>query len=145
MKINKKFQTWSMESLFVWLWLVVNDRKFSAGTVFFSHTNQLAILFHELATKRISQPNRQKPISASLEKMLPAFRNIQNLFTSNSRAWQVGIFRNICQNTPVPFSMCRSPFTYLRRNHREETSLVCKFEVIIGRQSEAVTCYRMRW
>ena len=25
-------------NLFVWLWLVVNDRKFSAGTIFFSHT-----------------------------------------------------------------------------------------------------------
>jgi hypothetical protein len=24
-------------SLFVWLWLVVNDRKFLGGTVFFSH------------------------------------------------------------------------------------------------------------
>ena len=26
-------------SLFVWLWLVVNDHKFLVGTVFFSHTN----------------------------------------------------------------------------------------------------------
>ena len=26
-------------SLFVWLWLVVNDHKFPAGTIFFSHTN----------------------------------------------------------------------------------------------------------
>jgi len=45
-------------SLFVWLWLVVNDRKFSAGTVFFSHTTQPAVLLHESATKRTSQPNR---------------------------------------------------------------------------------------
>jgi len=45
-------------SLFVWLWLVVNDRKFSAGTVFFSHTNQPAVFLHEPATKRTSQPNR---------------------------------------------------------------------------------------
>ena len=45
-------------SLFVWLWLIVNDRKFLAGTVFFSHTNQSAVLFHEPATKRTSQPNR---------------------------------------------------------------------------------------
>ena len=44
--------------MFVWLWLVVNDHKFSAGTVFFSHTNQLAVLLHEPATKRTSQPNR---------------------------------------------------------------------------------------
>jgi len=36
-------------SLFIWLWLVVNDRKFSAGTVFFSHTNQ-PLLLHEPAT-----------------------------------------------------------------------------------------------
>ena len=38
-------------SLFVWLWLVVNDRKFLAGTVFFSHTNQPAVLLYEPATK----------------------------------------------------------------------------------------------
>ena len=34
-------------SLFVLLWLVVNDRKFSAGTVFFSHTNRPAVLLYE--------------------------------------------------------------------------------------------------
>jgi len=45
-------------SLFVWLWLVVNDHKFLAGIVFFSHTNQSAVLFHEPATKRTSQPNK---------------------------------------------------------------------------------------
>jgi len=45
-------------SLFVWLWLIVNDRKFSAGTVFFSHTNQPTVLLHEPTTKRTSQPNR---------------------------------------------------------------------------------------
>jgi len=45
-------------SLFVWLWLVITDRKFSAGTVFFSHTNQPVVLLHEPATKRTSQPNR---------------------------------------------------------------------------------------
>jgi len=44
-------------SLFLWLWLVVNDRKFSAGTIFFSHTNQSAVLLHKPATKRTSQPN----------------------------------------------------------------------------------------
>ena len=49
-----------MFSLFVWLWLVVNDRKFSAGTVFFSHTNQPAVLLHKPATIRTSQPNRLK-------------------------------------------------------------------------------------
>jgi len=47
-----------MCSLFVWLWLVVNDRKFTAGTVFFSHTNQPAVLLYEPATIRTSQPNR---------------------------------------------------------------------------------------
>ena len=45
-------------SLLVWLWLVVNDRKFSAETVFFSHTNQPAVFLHEPATKRTGQPNR---------------------------------------------------------------------------------------
>ena len=45
-------------SLFVWLWLVVNDRKFPAEIVFFSHINQPAVLLHEPATKRTSQPNR---------------------------------------------------------------------------------------
>ena len=43
--------------MFVWLWLVVNDRKFPAETVFFSHTNQPTVLLHEPATKRTSQPN----------------------------------------------------------------------------------------
>ena len=47
-----------INNMFVWLWLVVNDRKFPAGTVFFSHTNQPAVLLHEPATKRTSQPNR---------------------------------------------------------------------------------------
>jgi len=42
-------------SLFVWLWLVVNDRKFPAGIVFFSHTNQPAVLLYEPATIRTSQ------------------------------------------------------------------------------------------
>ena len=42
-------------SLFVWLWLVVNDHKFSAGTIFFSHTNQPAVLLYEPATIRTSQ------------------------------------------------------------------------------------------
>ena len=45
-------------SLFVWLWLVINGRKFSAGTIFFSHTNQPAVLLHKPATIRNSQPNR---------------------------------------------------------------------------------------
>jgi len=31
-------------------WLIVNDSKFSAGTVFFSHTNQSAVLLHEPTT-----------------------------------------------------------------------------------------------
>ena len=48
-------------SMFIWLWLVVNDRKFSVGTIFFSHINQPAVLFHEPATKRTSQPNRLMP------------------------------------------------------------------------------------
>jgi len=45
-------------NLFVWLWLVVNDRKFSARTVFFSHTNQPTVFFYEPTTIRISQTNR---------------------------------------------------------------------------------------
>ena len=44
--------------VFVWPWLVVNDRKFLAETVFFSRTNQPAVLLYEPATKRTSQPNR---------------------------------------------------------------------------------------
>ena len=38
---SKPLGTWEMlsnSSLFGWLWLFVNDRKFSVGTVFFSHT-----------------------------------------------------------------------------------------------------------
>ena len=38
-------------SLFVWLWLVVNDRKFPARTVFLSHTNQPVVLLHEPANR----------------------------------------------------------------------------------------------
>ena len=57
-------------SLFVWLWLVLNDRKFSAGTVFFSHTNQSAVLFHEPATKRTSQPNMLQ-ITKAIFNLLP--------------------------------------------------------------------------
>jgi len=34
-------------SLFVWLWLVVNDRKFLVKIVFFSHTNQPTVLLYE--------------------------------------------------------------------------------------------------
>ena len=36
---------------FVWLWLVVYDRKFPVGTVFFSHTNQPAVLLHKPANR----------------------------------------------------------------------------------------------
>ena len=39
-----------ISSLFVRLWLVVNDRKFPAGTVFFFHINQPVILLYEPAT-----------------------------------------------------------------------------------------------
>ena len=42
-------------SLFVWLWLVVNDRKFLAGTVFSSYINQPAVLLHKPATIQASQ------------------------------------------------------------------------------------------
>ena len=45
-------------SLFGWLVLVVYDRKFPAGIVFFSHTNQPVVLLHEPATIQTSQPNR---------------------------------------------------------------------------------------
>ena len=54
--------------MFVWLWLVVNDHKFSVGIVFFSHTNQPAVFLHEPATKRTSQPNklaRETPVSGA--------------------------------------------------------------------------------
>jgi len=47
----------SSPELSVWLWLVVNDRKFPTKIVFFSHTNLPAILLHEPATKRTSQPS----------------------------------------------------------------------------------------
>ena len=60
-RINDKLyekNCWTIISLFVWLWLVVNDRKFLAGTVFFSHINQPAVLLHESATIRTSQPNK---------------------------------------------------------------------------------------
>ena len=50
-------------SLIVWLWLIVNDRKFLVGTIFFSHTNQPTVRLHEPATKQTSQPNRLLVIS----------------------------------------------------------------------------------
>ena len=56
--LNARFSVLTC-SLFVWLWLVVNDRKFPVGTVFFSHTNQPAVFLHEPATIRTSQPNRR--------------------------------------------------------------------------------------
>ena len=46
-----------MASQFVWLWPVVNDRKFLVKTVFFSHTNQSTVFFYQPTTKRTSQPN----------------------------------------------------------------------------------------
>ena len=47
-----------MRSLFVWLWLVVNDRKFLVRIIFFSHTNQSAVLLYKPVTIKTSQPNR---------------------------------------------------------------------------------------
>ena len=44
--------------MFGWLVLIVYDRKFSAGIIFFSHTNQPAVLLHEPVTIQTSQPNR---------------------------------------------------------------------------------------
>jgi len=57
-------------SPFVWLWLVVKDRKFLVGTVFFSHTNQLAILLHEPVNrtgcnKSTAPPQPQFHVSSS--------------------------------------------------------------------------------
>jgi hypothetical protein len=37
-------------TMFVWVWLIVNDRKFLVGTVFFSHINQPTVLLHEPTT-----------------------------------------------------------------------------------------------
>jgi len=65
-KRNVHFSLMPFISLFVWLWLVVNDRKFLIRIVFFSHTNQSAVFLHEPATKRTSQPNRLHV--ASLDK-----------------------------------------------------------------------------
>ena len=48
--LNARFSVLTC-SLFVWLWLVVNDRKFPVGTVFFSHTNQPTVLLHEPANR----------------------------------------------------------------------------------------------
>jgi len=45
-------------SLFVWLVLVVNDRKFSAGTVFFSHT-KLASNTYSRTSNDTNQPTEQ--------------------------------------------------------------------------------------
>ena len=46
---------------FVWLWRVVNDRKFSVGTVFFSHTNQPVVLLHEPANRTGWMSRFRKP------------------------------------------------------------------------------------
>ena len=45
-----RFRRVLSSSLFVWLWLVVNDRKFLVEIIFFSYTNQPAILLYEPAT-----------------------------------------------------------------------------------------------
>ena len=37
-------------NLLVWLWLIINDRKFLVEIVFFSHINQPAVFFYEPAT-----------------------------------------------------------------------------------------------
>ena len=53
-------------SLFVSLWLVVNDRKFLVGTVFFSYTNQPTVFLHEPAMIRTSQPNMLLALATSI-------------------------------------------------------------------------------
>ena len=40
-----------------------NDRKFSGRVVFFSHTNQPAVLLHEPATISTGQPNRPTAVA----------------------------------------------------------------------------------
>jgi len=54
---HQEIQIFKVNSLFGWLVLVVNDRKFPTGTVFFSHTKSAS------STSRISneqaQPNEQ--------------------------------------------------------------------------------------
>ena len=44
-----RFRRVLSSSLSVWLWLVVNDRKFLVRIIFFSHTNQPAVLLYEPA------------------------------------------------------------------------------------------------
>ena len=63
-------------NLFGWLVLVVNDRKFPAETVFFSHINQTTVIFHEPATKQTRQPNG-----------LPIYRQV---FPSISFEFEIG-------------------------------------------------------
>ena len=74
-----------IHSLFVWLWLVVNDSKFPAGTVFFSHTNQPAVLLHEPAMIRTSQPN-MPPVAANhfVESHVHASSPSREIFKSSS-------------------------------------------------------------
>ena len=57
-------------SLFVWLVVIVYDRKFSVGIIFFSHINQPTVLLHEPATMRTSQPNRL----LNFKRLLPPSR-----------------------------------------------------------------------
>jgi len=59
-----------INNMFVWLWLVVNDYKFLVGIVFFSYTNQPAVLLHEPATIQTSQPNRLMSFFVCAKKTL---------------------------------------------------------------------------
>ena len=78
-------------SLFVWLWLVINDHKFPAGTVFFSHTNQPAVLSQNhpidksTSTKTIAKTIKFSNFSPYKPGSQPKSRRISNQLAYNKQ------------------------------------------------------------
>ena len=112
--------------MFVWLWLVVNDRKFPAETVFFSHTNQPTVLLHEPATKRTSQPNRLKNILIQIinaqdtrEKSIKQVELIVNNTKNGTGAFHRSnnVTNHLNQHNIVSFAL---PFLFFNPNSTEQ-------------------------
>ena len=85
-------------------WLVVNDRKFLVGIIFFFHLNQLTVLLYEPATKQTSQMYRLKlpavplqarlRISYSIISPLVFFKFLASLADRSLRAMRTRIYHH---------------------------------------------------
>jgi len=91
-------------SLFVWLWLIVNHRKFPVRIVFFSHSNQSVVLLHEPATIWTGQPNGLRVVTSELDPRSATPTDLGDQLVKTCAPWP-GTFteKKVGFKTTLPF------------------------------------------